>query len=246
VAGGVAAQVATCPRAPDCVAGWARGPATMLWAASPTTAVRRWWPCRERPCRAWPWRGVAELRHAAVRRCGGRPGRPAAPVSRGVVTGRDVPACKWLTEEGGHHELGEAGTQLARDEPVKVVLCGRYPLLARYGSEIGPPPPSSAGYSPRSTVCTRQEYREVDLGEYTRRGRRAMQAACVLRRLATTRVLAEHGPPRLTWGKLKVLRNPHWSKLTSGVMFAACGRVLADRSNREGGSVSVNHQPRSL
>jgi len=190
------------------------------------------------PGGAWP--------SSATRRCGGRPGRPAAPVSRGVVTGRDVPACKWLTEEGGHHELGEAGTQLARDEPVKVVLCGRYPLLARYGSEIGPPPPSSAGYSPRSTVCTRQEYREVDLGEYTRRGRRAMQAACVLRRLATTRVLAEHGPPRLTWGKLKVLRNPHWSKLTSGVMFAACGRVVADRSNREGGSVSANQQPRGL
>ena len=117
-------------------------------------------------------------------------------------------ACKWLIEEGGHHDLSEPGTQLAQDELAKV-LCGRYPWLGVatwHRDEF-----DEDGYGKSDAWW---EYREVDLGEYTRRGRRAMQAACVLRRLATARVLAEHGSPRLTW---EVLRNPDWSKLTSGV-----------------------------
>jgi len=119
-------------------------------------------------------------------------------------------ACKWLIEEGGHHDLRAPGTQLAQDKLAKV-LCGRYPWLGVatwHRDEF-----DEDGWK----LDAWWEYREVDLGAYTRRGRRAMQAACVLRRLATARVLAEHGSPRLTW---EVLRNP-WSKLTSSV-FAVC------------------------
>ena len=124
-------------------------------------------------------------------------------------------ACKWLIEEGGHHNLRAPGTQLAQDELAKV-LCGRYPWLGVATWQRDEFDDSTwNGYAKLDAWW---EYREVDLGEYTRRGRRAMQAACVLRRLATARVLAEHGSPRLTW---EVLRNPDWSKLTSGV-FAVC------------------------
>ena len=114
MAGGVAAQVAACPRAPGRVAGWARGRAT------------RSWPSRVRPRRARPWRGVvAELRHAAVRR------QADNTCSRGGRDGQRRAACTWTwrIEERGHRDLGRgAGTQLAQDELAKV-LCGRYPWL---------------------------------------------------------------------------------------------------------------------
>ena len=56
----------------------------------------------------------------------------------------------------------------------------------------------------------------------THGGRRAMQAACVLRRLDTTRVFAEHGsPPVSHLGSWKFLENPHWSKLR-GDVFVCC------------------------
>ena len=143
--------------------------------------------------------------------CGGAAADRQHLFSRGR-DGQRRAACTWRIEEGGHHDLGEAGTQLAQDELAKT-LCERHPWLGVttwHRDEF-----DESGFAKWDAWW---EYREVDLAEYTLRGRRAMQAACVLRRLAMARVLAEHGSPRLTW---EVLRNLDWSKLTSGV-FAEC------------------------
>ena len=118
--------------------------------AEGVAAVRRSWPCKVRPRRAWPWRGVvAELRHAAVRR------QADNTCSRGGRDGQRRAACTWTwrIEERGHRDLGRgAGTQLAQDELAKV-LC----RLRGSGSLLG------------TEWDAWWEYREVDRGEITRR-----------------------------------------------------------------------------
>ena len=211
MARGVAAQVAACPRAPGRVAGWARGRATMPTTdagAEGVAAVRRSWPCKVRPRRAWPWRGVvAELRHAAVRR------QADNTCSRGGRDGQRRAACTWTwrIEERGHRDLGGGG----------------YPACARRASQ-------GAVQAPWLGVATWHRMgrlvgvsRGRSWRDHTAAGGRCKPLAC-----------SDGGPQRASLlstarpvspvGSWKFLENPHWSKLRSAERRVCLLHVIVD------------------
>ena len=170
----------------------------------------RSWPSRVRPRRARPWRGVvAELRHAAVRR------QADNTCSRGGRDGQRRATCTWTwrIEERGHRDLGGGGypacARRASQDAVRALSVARGRYLAQSGTRGG---------SIARPIVARSHG-----------GRRAMQAACVLRRLTTMRVFATHGsPPVSPMGSWKFLENPHWSKLRSAERRVCLLRVIVD------------------
>ena len=133
--------------------------------------------------------------------------------SRGAVMGRDVRRAHGVSRSAAIATWGGAGDPACARRSSQGAVQALPVARGRYLAENG----TLGGSIARSIVAR------------THGGRRAMQAACVLRDgwpQPTSRVSAEHGSPRLTSGELEVLRNSHWSKLTSVYCLFLSNEVL--------------------